>query len=284
MENTKKAIILDMDETLEHGISLSSYDIGNEYIMVLRPYLDELIIKLKQAKEQEIDIILCTTARDIWVNRFLALKPEFKDLFDKKYTRDNEEEWRNYSKETNPLEYDARNQNINLEYSKPVTTFGYDSILFIDDSKIESVRLQILFELTQGKLKKDVTLFTGFGFNGGKVAWNKIISYKKASSQNQELSEKLKEYIELERNNIGCLLMCSAIDRFINKEFKAGLTLVDEVYIEEYNVFDRKISLLQEQLEKVSLEMNNQLFNCEEDDLKQILNADKKYVYEGIEI
>ena len=30
--------------------------------------------------------------------------------------------------------------------------------------------------------------------------------------------------------------------------------------------------------------MNNQLFNCEEDDLKQILNADKKYVYEGIEI
>ena len=78
--------------------------------------------------------------------------------------------------------------------------------------------------------------------------------------------------------------MCSAIDRFINKEFKAGLTLVDEVYIEEYNVFDRKISLLQEQLEKVSLEMNNQLFNCEEDDLKQILNADKKYVYEGIEI
>ena len=71
--NNKKAIILDMDETLEHGIMQSRYGIGKNLTMILRPNLDELIDKLKEVKKHGIDVILCTTARDSWVERFLYL-------------------------------------------------------------------------------------------------------------------------------------------------------------------------------------------------------------------
>ena len=37
---------------------------------------------------------------------------------------------------------------------KPITTFGYDSILFVDDNKIEELRLKMIFKMTKGKLKK----------------------------------------------------------------------------------------------------------------------------------
>ena len=68
---------------------------------------------------------------------------------------------------------------------KPVTTFGYNSILFIDDNKLESVRLQILFELTENKLEKDVTFFTAFGFNQGNN-YEKILSYKEKANQSEK--------------------------------------------------------------------------------------------------
>lgn len=195
MKNRKRAIILDMDETLVHGITESSID--NKTIMILSPNIDELIIKLQEAKKQEINIILCTTACENWVERFLKLKPEFRTIFDKSLTRDNEDEWRNFSKEKYPLEYEARSKNINLEYLKPVTTFGYDMVLFIDDNKMESVRLKMLFEITQGKLQKDVTNFCDFGFKEG------------------------------------CNMMNSVIDKFMKKEFTPGLTIVDNEYFEE---------------------------------------------------
>ena len=86
MNNNSKAIILDMDETLEHGILLSKYGISKNLTMILRPNLDKLIYKLKEAKQYDIDIILCTTAHDCWVERFFKLKPEFKLIFDKIYT------------------------------------------------------------------------------------------------------------------------------------------------------------------------------------------------------
>lgn len=286
MKNRKRAIILDMDETLEHGIYQSRYGIGNELIMVLRPNLDELINKLRETKKQGVDIILCTTARELWVKRFLALKPEFRNLFDRILTRDNEEKWRNYSEETYPLEYKARSENINLEWLKPVTTFGYESVLFIDDNKMEGVRLQILFGITQGKLEKDVTYFSGFGFNGGRIAWNEILGYKKVSNLSKEFAQKLEEYLKTERNNPGCHMMCLVIDKFIAKEFKAGLTLVDEEYLEEDKRFSQKIILLQKELEELSkkLKLESKLANYSNSELKELLNTDKKYPYEGIEV
>lgn len=245
IKENKKAIILDMDNTLINGVKRTD----NENVMILRPNLDELICKLKKAKDNGIDIVLCTTSREEWVNRFFLLKPEFKTLFNKLFTRDNEKEWMNYSEERYPLEYNARSKNINLEYSKPVTTFGYDSILFIDDNKIEEVRLQILFELTENKLEKDVTFFSGFGFYGGSN-YEKISSYKKLASQNAEFSKILEEYLETEKNEPGCNMMCSIIDKFINKKFQAGLTLADKDYIEDYKIFNAKITRLKEELDK----------------------------------
>lgn len=193
MKNIKKAIVLDMDETLETGDI-----INNKQIMILRPNLDNLIAKLKEAKKQGIVIILCTTACDEWVEKFLTLEPDFRTLFDKKYTRNNENEWRNFSKEKYPLEYAAKNKNINLEALKPVTTFGFDSILYMDDNKLEGIRLQMIYEMSEHKLEKDVTFYSVPRLKARQIDYSGIIENE----------------------------MCSEIDNFINKKFRAGLNIV----------------------------------------------------------
>lgn len=281
MEKRKRVIILDMDETLEHGIYQSMYDIKDKLTMILRPNLDELIIKLQEVKKQGVDIILCTTANKLWVERFLTLKPEFRTVFNKILTRDNEEEWRNFSEEKYPVESKAKNENINLEWLKPVTTFGYDSVLYIDDNKMEGVRLQILFGITQGKLEKDVTYFSAFGYNGGRIAWDEILRYKKIANHNLEFSQKLAEYLETERNNPGCQMMCAVIDKFIDKDFVPGLTLVDEEYQEYDENFRQKILRLQNELKQLSGKLKIEV-NYNKKELKELFDKDKKYPYEGI--
>ena len=287
MKKYKKVVVLDMDETLEHGMFKKQYSFNeDDLIMVLRPNLDKLIDKLKEAKKQGIDIILCTTARDSWVERFLNLKPEFRDLFDKKYTRDNEKEWREFDKEKYPIEYKAQKENINLERLKPITTFGYDSVLYIDDNKIDNIRLKMLFEIGEGKLEKDVTHFTAFGFYGGRVEWLDMLVYEKLSKINVEFSQILQEFLETERNNKGSEMMCSAIDGFINKEFKIGLNLIDDDYSAEYDIFNKNLELLQEKLEKLSDELKSEvekdILDLSEYELNKISSTDKKYPYEGI--
>lgn len=70
IKENKKAIILDMDNTLINGVNRTD----SETVMILRPNLDELITKLKEAKKNGIDIVLCTTSREEWVNRFFFIK------------------------------------------------------------------------------------------------------------------------------------------------------------------------------------------------------------------
>jgi len=248
----KKAIILDMDETLEHGRPQRRYYVKRRPTMILRPNLEELIEKLQEAKREGIDIILCTTATEKWVERFFKLNPQIKEIFDKILTRNNEEEWLNFSKEEYPVEYNARSQNVNLEYAKPVTTFGYDSVLYIDNNELEGIRLQILFSIAQGKIKKDVTFFSAFGFNAGGISCDEMLEYKKLAKQNEEFSKKLKEYTKAQKSEPGCRMMCLVIDKFINKDFVPGLTLVDEEYSDDYNKFHKKISLLKKELEELS--------------------------------
>ena len=45
-------------------------------------------------------------------------------------------------------------------------------------------------------------------------------------------------------------MMCSIIDKFINKKFQTGLTLADKDYIEDYKIFNAKITRLKEELDK----------------------------------
>lgn len=290
MENKKRAIILDMDETLEHGISQAGYGVGNDASMVLRPNLDELILKLQEAKKQGIDIILCTTAREKWVERFLGLKPEFKEIFNKIFTRDNQEQWKNCNKETNPLEYEAKQQNCNFENSKPVTTFGYDSVLFIDDNKKEAYCLKELFKITQNKLEKDVTYFSGFRFHIGDYDLFRMLEYKKLASEKIEIKQKLEQYLEFERKEPGCHIICSVIDEFINKSFMPGLTLMDDKYSEEYNLFVNQRNTLNKELKDLVNDTKKQLLKYSESELSELsetlkayLSTDKKFPYEGIE-
>ena len=282
MEEIKKVIILDLDETLEHGIYQSRYDVGNQMTMVLRPNLNILLNKLYEVKKQNIDIILCTTAKNIWVDRFFKLIPKFKNVFDKIYSRDNEKEWKYYNKDIYPLESKSQNENINLENMKPITTFGYNSILFIDDNKIEELRLKILFELTNGKLEKDVTFFTGFGFYGGNIQWDKMLLYKKISNQDQEFSKILNEYLEVERSNPVCSMICSIIDKFIKKDLTYRLNIVDEDYSKEYDIFNNKLNFLKSKLEELSKRFDEKDFKYTTDELEKYICRDRTYPYEDI--
>lgn len=278
MEKTKKVIILDLDETLEHGIYQSRYDVGNQMTMVLRPNLDILLKKIYEAKKQDIDIILCTTARNDWIDRFFKLAPEFKNVFDKIYSRDNEGEWKYYNKDIYPLENKAQNENINLETMKPITTFGYDSVLFVDDNKIEELRLKMLFEMSKGKLQKDVTFFTGFGFYGGVIEWDKMLMYKKISNKDLKFSKKLNEYLEAERSNTGCNMICSVIDKFIKKDLIYGLNIVDDEYSKEYDVFNNRLKALKLELEELSNKFEKKEFKYTTEELKKYICKDRKYL------
>ena len=233
MEEIKRAIILDMDETLEKGVFCGD----SNQIMTLRPNLDKLIEKLKEAKENGIDIVLCTTAKQPWVERFLELKPEFRDVFDRMLTRDNEEEWKYFSEEDYPIEYEAQRKDVNIGYSKPVTTFGYDSILFIDDNRTEGERLQSLFDMGQEKLVADVTFFTGYGYYPPSVS--KIFQFTEAAKRDDELARIVPEYLQTLRDENGSLIMCTAIDDFMKKEYEPGLTFADEIYEEEYKRYKK---------------------------------------------
>ena len=278
MEKTKKVIILDLDGTLEHGIYQSRYDVGNQMTMVLRPNLDILLKKLYEVKKQDIDIILCTTARNDWIDRFFKLAPEFKNVFDKIYSRDNEGEWKYYNKDIYPLKNKAQNENINLETMKPITTFGYDSILFVDDNKIEELRLKMLFEMSKGKLQKDVTFFTGFGFYGGVIEWDKMLMYKKISNKDLKFSKKLNEYLEAERSNPGCNMICSVIDKFIKKDLIYGLNIVDDEYSKEYDVFNNRLKALKLELEELSNKFEEKDFKYTTEELKKYICKDRKYL------
>lgn len=278
MEKAKKVIILDLDETLEHGIYQSRYDVGNQMTMVLRPNLDILLKKIYEVKKQDIDIILCTTARNDWIDRFFKLAPEFKNVFDKIYSRDNEGEWKYYNKDIYPLENKAQNENINLETMKPITTFGYDSILFVDDNKIEELRLKMLFEMSKGKLQKDVTFFTGFGFYGGVIEWDKMLMYKKISNKDLKFSKKLNEYLEAERSNPGCNMICSVIDKFIKKDLIYGLNIVDDEYSKENDVFNNRLKALKLELEELSNKFEEKDFKYTTEELKKYICKDRKYL------
>lgn len=246
MNNYTRAIVLDLDETLIH-----SYCNDKLQLMILRPNIDKLIDKLQEVKKQNIDIILCTTSRNAWVNKFFELKPVFKTIFDKVYTRDNEDEWRNFNIEKYPLEYNARCKNVNLEYLKPITTFGYDQVLYIDDNKLEEVRLQILFGLTNGELTKDVTFFSGFKFYRKSIIWEKILDYCNDTSKNLKLNQKLEEYQKFEELNPGCNIMVLVINDFVNKTFKSGLSMLDEIYFKDYEQYDKKLLELQKEIQQI---------------------------------
>ena len=271
MPNNKKAIVFDLDETLE----TATFE-NNNMIMTLRPNLDILIAKLNEAKSQGIDILLCSSATNTWINRFLSLKPEFKDIFDKIYCMNNFNEWYFVDEEKYPVEANARKTD---EYKKckPITTFGYDSILFIDDNKLEYEGLKKLFETDT--LQKDVTYFSGFGFNLPEIEL--IFRFLNYSKKNPKFNEYFAQYLKLLRSENATSFISLAIDDFIGKEFKPGLNNIEEKYIELYREYFSKIYKDAQVLKEL----------CKEDYTKEeytsfiqnFFKNDKHYPYENIE-
>ena len=251
MDIIKKAIILDLDETLIH-----SYSEDNTSIMIIRPNLDKLEKKLLEIKKLNVDIILCTTSKSEWVNKFLELKPTFKKIFDKIYSRDNENIWRNFNEIDFPIEYDAKMKNINLEYLKPITTFGYNKVLYIDDNKLEEARLKILYEITNNCLKTDITYFSGFRFYRKNNIWQEIINYNKKVVDNKYIQD----YLEIENTNPGCEMIIESIEYFMNKNFKIGLTLLDKIFSKEYSIYENKIHEIEKKID--SLKFNGERVRC----------------------
>lgn len=288
MEEIKRAIILDMDETLERGV----FDNSSNKIMMLRPNLDKLIEKLKEAKENGIDVVLCTTATQPWVERFLELKPEFREVFDRILTRDNEDEWKYFSEEEHPIEYEAKSKDINVGSGKPVTTFGYNSILFIDDNRTEGERLKRLFDIGQEKLSADVTFFTGYGFYPPEVS--EIFQFTEAAKRDDELARIVPEYLQTLRDENGCLIMCTAIDDFMKKEYNPGLIFVDDRYEEQYKEYKKSAHSLSEEIEDKMYDLEDKLkidfFDLirKDDEVKaefeNFYKSDKKYPFEGMEL
>ena len=281
MENLQRAIILDLDETLEKG----QFGFANQAMMMLRPNIDVLISKLKQAKQNNIDVILCTTASSQWVERFLNLKPEFRDIFDKTYTKDNETEWQELGIKAYPHEY----QIYKGQGQKPVTTFGYNSILFIDDNSLEQTRLKELLQAADDTMDKDVTYFSGFGYwpPDAELIYfaTEVANGNEELEPNKEMATVLEEYLKCLREEPGCLFMCDAIDYFMGKSFEPGLTILDDKYKERYTKFKNILSSTDDKFEDLywdcsdienSIEVRNRL--------KQYWETDKKYPYEGLEI
>ncbi len=285
----RRAIILDMDGTLEKG-KFKFKTINSEQMMVLRPHLDELLQKLKEVKKQGVDIILCTSATNQWVSRFFKLKPEAFAIFNKLYTHDNQEEWRDFDKEQNPIEYNLRRESDLISQGKPITTFGYDSILFIDDNLLEGEILKQLFELAGTSLNKDVTFFSGFAYNGGSIPMTTMMGVQKLSAINYELATKMKKYIDFENNNPGCNLMCRVIDKFMKKDFRPGLTIEDDNYWEMFNERFLKIrDRLQDELEQLAWGVNASygkiiLSNPEllKQEAQEYMSSDKECPYSGL--
>lgn len=268
MENIKRAIILDMDETLEYGVLKGKFLQGEtDAMMTLRPGLDRLIQKLKEARSQDIDIILCTTAHNSWVERFLTLKPEFKEIFDRIYTRDNKKDW-----------------NPKFCYQKPVETFGYDSILFIDDNMAEKYRLCDIYEDNQIESSIDITYFSGFKF-GEQIRLNELFNYIELTTQDNSLVSKLQELLDIVRNEPGCNMMCSVIDTFISKEFKHGLTIEDENYKQEYKLFTDSRDAMIDEFDDILWKKKDKITITEQqrNQIIEYMESDKRMPFENIE-
>ena len=280
MNTKRKAIVLDMDETLEHGFNKHMYNNAYGLTMILRPHLDELIKKLKEVKSTDTDIFLFTLAKDVWIERLLKLKPEFKELFSDIFSRDNQDKWPQYSPSNLVWRYPL----------KPITELNHDAVLFIDDDK-KCLTNELEYLYHDQYSKKDTTYFSGFGFGGGDI--NFVYSLLDYANYPQ-INQLLKEYIKLENDDPGCLMMCDAVDKFMSKEYYPGLTLADSQYSKQYYEYKNKKDEFQfksaklihdvfEQARKEGKDIKTTDVHRKAKITRNYLSKDRKYPFEGLE-
>ena len=106
--------------------------------------------------------------------------------------------------------------------------------------------------------------------------------YKKISNKDLEFSKILNEYLEVERSNPVCNMICSVIDKFIKKDLIYGLNIVDDEYSKKYYVFNNKLNSLKLELEELSNKFEEKDFKYTTDELEKYICMDRKYPYEDI--
>lgn len=190
------------------------------------------------------------------------------------------------------VEYDACETDIDLKSGKPVTTFGYDSILFIDDNMREGDRLKRLFSISDGRLDKDVTFFSGYYFSNPDaysfIEWIALAEY------DDELKELLPQFLQTLRDENGCLIMCDVIDDFITKEYESCLTIVDDKYRDKYREYRDKVEELEEIIEDKAYDIEDEYgLNVSElihtsdgeldDKYSDFFSSDRHQIFEGLD-
>lgn len=226
MENLRKAIIFDKDETL----MTTEFGKNGGDSVTLRPDIDDLIEKLLEAKKHGVEIVLCTDASEIGVERFFLLKPEFEKVFDRVITREDYMDIQAKFPVDTP-EYEA----LCTGSQKTGVLLEYDSVLFIDDQAEHGKGLIYTYNAVQG-LKTDISYF-----NVGRYELpdsNSMFRFIEASRIDPNMRELFNEYLKVLRSEKGCKTMCSAIDVFMKKDYEPSLTIIES----ENGTFDDRLS------------------------------------------
>ena len=205
----KKAIVFDLDETLRY------LDFNLDYIKIvnvrLRPKINELLAKLKDVRKDGTDVIICTTASTESANKyFIDLLPEeYRDVFNKIYSKENPIPVRNNSK---------------LD--------EYNQILFFDDNYTEANYLKTIYKNEIDAPNKQVD-FASYPFNPPKAEI--LYSYKRFAEDNPEYASEINEYFSALLEEPGCEIMIDRIDEFQKSDFVPGLTIDrDNIELKKY--------------------------------------------------
>ena len=233
MKDVKQAIILDLDETLEHG-TMEFAENKTLYIMTLRPQIEKLAKRLKEIRKEDLaDVILCTDASREWVEVFLKKCPEMKGVFNKIYSKTNRKEWEEYDEEKYEIEYILDRKEGK---QKPVTTFGYDRFLFIDDNIAAGRRLKEIANRRKENMK-DISYYSGGGFF---IDLKSHLHFKNAAKGDKEIANEYEKLLDISLEEPGVEYMIEVINTFLKKGFKEGFNNYDENYDKIYHEYKKR--------------------------------------------
>ena len=211
----KKVIIFDLDETLRK----LEFDRSYEKVLKvsLRPNINALLKKIKEVKEEGIDIMIYTTASSESAQKYFidCLPKKYRDIFCRVISSDNKLKLEEKSKE--------REVYGNNTSNKPVTAIeGYNQILFFDDNSTELEYLKEMYKQESDSPNKQV-IFASYSY--APIKPYNLYAFKRMSEENNEIAEKVNMLFTKLLEEPGCALMIEKIDEFQQTKFVKGLSL-----------------------------------------------------------
>lgn len=211
-----------------------------------------ILAKLKDVRKDGTDVIICTTASTESANKyFIDLLPEeYRDVFNKIYSKENPIPVRNNSKKE--LVYGGRN--------KPVTALDeYNQILFFDDNYTEANYLKTIYKNEIDAPNKQVD-FTSYPFNPPKAEI--LYSYKRLAEDNPEYASEINEYFSALLEEPGCETMIDRIDEFQKSDFVPGLTIDrDNIELKKYKDNVKKKDIINYSNNEIKKKLRNYMYD-----------------------